>query len=180
MKRKSRECAASGATLGFALLLATPSHAAINISTQATQNMSCSAGVCTATAQKAYLNVNDVTNFLAAGDLKVVSAAGAEDIHIQAPFSWTSTSRLTLDAQRSIEFEKPVTVAGTGAMTLITKDGAPNGTLSFRKSGRVKFWDLASNLRINWRDYTLINTATPLDYALFKYLSARQRLSRVR
>jgi uncharacterized protein (DUF58 family) len=29
-------------------------------------------------------------------------------------------------------------------------------------------------------DYTLVNTATPLDYALFKYLSSRQRLSRVR
>ncbi|HSC17737.1 MAG TPA: hypothetical protein VLC74_02380 [Rhizomicrobium sp.] len=150
------------AALGITLLFAAGAHAAINISTQATQNMSCSGGICTATAQKAYLNVNDVTNFLAAGDLKIVSGAGAEDIHIQAPFSWTSTSRLTLDAQRSIEFEKPVTVAGTGAMTLITKDGAPNGTLSFRKSGRVKFWDLASNLRINGRDYTLINTVQAL------------------
>ena len=29
-------------------------------------------------------------------------------------------------------------------------------------------------------DYTLFGTATPLDYALFKYLSARQRVSRVR
>ena len=29
-------------------------------------------------------------------------------------------------------------------------------------------------------DYTLLNTAQPLDYALFSYLSARERLSRVR
>jgi hypothetical protein len=29
-------------------------------------------------------------------------------------------------------------------------------------------------------DYTLVNTATPLDLALFNYLSARERLTRVR
>jgi uncharacterized protein (DUF58 family) len=39
---------------------------------------------------------------------------------------------------------------------------------------------LSSRFSQNRVDYALINTATPLDYALFKYLSARQRLSRVR
>jgi uncharacterized protein (DUF58 family) len=39
---------------------------------------------------------------------------------------------------------------------------------------------LSSRFSENRIDYTLINTATPLDYALFKYLSTRQRLSRVR
>jgi len=39
---------------------------------------------------------------------------------------------------------------------------------------------LSSRFAANRVDYTLTNTATPLDYALFKYLSARQRLSRVR
>jgi hypothetical protein len=39
---------------------------------------------------------------------------------------------------------------------------------------------LSSRFSQNRVDYTLANTATPLDYALFKYLSARQRLSRVR
>ena len=39
---------------------------------------------------------------------------------------------------------------------------------------------LSSRFSQNRVDYTLVNTATPLDYALFKYLSARQRLSRVR
>ena len=34
-----------------------------------------------------------------------------------------------------------------------------------------------SELRI---DYALLNTATPLDYALFNYLSMREQLSRVR
>lgn len=39
---------------------------------------------------------------------------------------------------------------------------------------------LTSRFSQNRVDYALINTSTPLDYALFKYLSARQRLSRVR
>jgi uncharacterized protein (DUF58 family) len=39
---------------------------------------------------------------------------------------------------------------------------------------------LSSRMSQNRVDYALLNTATPLDYALFKYLSARQRLSRVR
>ena len=39
---------------------------------------------------------------------------------------------------------------------------------------------LSSRFAANRVDYTLTNTSTPLDYALFKYLSARQRLSRVR
>ena len=39
---------------------------------------------------------------------------------------------------------------------------------------------LSSRFSQNRVDYALVNTATPLDYVLFKYLSARQRLSRVR
>jgi uncharacterized protein (DUF58 family) len=39
---------------------------------------------------------------------------------------------------------------------------------------------LSSRFSQNRVDYSLVNTSTPLDYALFKYLSARQRLSRIR
>jgi uncharacterized protein (DUF58 family) len=39
---------------------------------------------------------------------------------------------------------------------------------------------LSSRFSQNRVDYALLNTAAPLDYALFKYLSSRQRLSRVR
>ncbi|HSC17736.1 MAG TPA: GLUG motif-containing protein [Rhizomicrobium sp.] len=165
-------------------MLTTTTHAAINISTQPTQNMSCSGGVCTATAQKAYLNVNDLTTMLAAGDLKVVSGAGAEDIHIQAPFSWTSTSRLTLDAQRSIEFEKPVSVAGTGALTLITNDGGTGGDYWFDEGASVTFWDTSSSLIINGQSFTLVKDIKTLalkiaskpskNYALARDFNARQ------
>src|ERR1051326_5264426 len=106
-------------------------HAGVDISTKATQNMSCANAVCSPTAKKAVLNVNDVTSMLAAGDLKITTGAGALDIHVKAPFSWTSTDRLTLDAMRSITIEKTVTVAGTGGLQPITNDGGKGGDLGF-------------------------------------------------
>jgi len=153
MSPLSRPCILGGLLVA---VLASSAQAAINVSTDPTQNMNCSGGVCTATAQKAYLNVNDVTNMLAAGNLKIATAAGAQDIHIQAPFSWTSTSRLTLDAQRSIEFQKPVTVAGTGALTLITNDGGTGGDYWFDRGASVSFWDASSSLIINGQSFTLV------------------------
>src|ERR1043166_5151628 len=106
--------------LATATLMGATAHAAVVISTAATQNMSCSAGVCTPTAPDAVLNVTDLSNMLAAGDVKVVSDSAALDIQFAAPLSWTSTSRLTLDSYRSILFQQPVSVAGTGALTITT------------------------------------------------------------
>src|SRR5690348_12284716 len=80
-----------------ALLSASAAQASVVISTDATQNMSCSAGVCSPTAKKAVLNVNDLTNMLATGDTKVTTGSGAQTITVASPFSWTSTHRLTLD-----------------------------------------------------------------------------------
>jgi hypothetical protein len=157
--------AINAAALAFGLL-ATASSAAINVSTQATQNMSCSAGVCSATAQKAYLNVNDVTAMLAAGDLKVATGSRTEDIHVEAPFSWTSNSSLTLDAQRSISIEKRITVGGAGALILRTKDGASAGTLSFSNSGRIKFRDPSSSFSLNGQTYRLVISVKDLAAAV--------------
>jgi hypothetical protein len=39
---------------------------------------------------------------------------------------------------------------------------------------------LRDRFAANRIDYTLLNTSTPLDHALFSYLSTRERLSRVR
>jgi uncharacterized protein (DUF58 family) len=39
---------------------------------------------------------------------------------------------------------------------------------------------LSKKLRSHQIDYTLLDTSTPLDFALFQYLSERQRISRVR
>src|ERR1043165_6635308 len=48
-------------------------HAGVDISTKATQNMSCAAGTCSPTAKKAVLNVSDLTNMLTTGDLKITT-----------------------------------------------------------------------------------------------------------
>jgi uncharacterized protein (DUF58 family) len=50
----------------------------------------------------------------------------------------------------------------------------------YRKLVQEHIAALSSRFSQNRVDYALVNTATPLDYALFKYLSARQRLSRIR
>ena len=149
-------------TLGFAVLLATAASAAVNISNKPTQNMSCTSGVCTPTAKKAYLNVDDLTGMLAAGDVTIGSGSGALDIQVEAPFSWTSAHRLTLDAGRSIIVSAQVEVVGSGALTLMTKNAGELGRLSFVRKGRIRFWDLGSNLVINGRTYALIGTVPQL------------------
>jgi len=152
----------------FCLLTIMPlsaAQASVDISTKATQNMSCANGVCAPTAKKAVLNVNDVTTMLATGDLKITTGAGALDIHVKAPFSWTSTSRLTLDAARSTTIEKVVTVAGIGALTLITNDGAKGGDLGFSKNGSVTFWDTNSSLIVNGIAYQLVDNIRELSKA---------------
>jgi len=135
---------------------AVPCEASVTISTKATQNMSCSAGVCSPTAKKAVLNVNDLTNMLASGDVKITTGAGAVTITVESPFSWTSTSRLTLDAHYNVSFRTPVTVAGQGAVTITYNDGGSGGDLIFFPGAKLDFWDLSSSLVINGQDYVLV------------------------
>jgi hypothetical protein len=60
----------------LALLIAlvacsTAASASVEISNQPTHHMNCSGGVCSSTAKKAVLNVNDVVGMLSSGDLTV-------------------------------------------------------------------------------------------------------------
>jgi len=150
------------------LCVATAAQAAVTISTRATRNMSCTGGVCTPTAPKANLNVTDLANMLAANNVTVKSDSAANDIEFKAPLSWTSTSRLTLDSYSSIVFQQPVTVAGTGALTIVTNDGGSSGDFWFEKKGRVEFWDLHSNLIVNGNSYTLVKTIKQLAKVIAK------------
>ncbi|HTT98092.1 MAG TPA: GLUG motif-containing protein [Rhizomicrobium sp.] len=141
-----------------AILDASAANAAIEISTKPTANMNCSGGVCMPTARKAVLNVTDLAAMLATGDVTIKSDASSKDIEIDAALSWTSAQRLTLDAYRSIAFNKPIVVAGTGAMTITTNDGGSDGDYQFFRRGHVEFWDLSSNLIINGKGYVLIRS----------------------
>src|SRR5436190_20373187 len=156
----SRLSIGAAAVLSVAAVI--PAQAGVDISTKATQNMSCANGVCSPTAKKAVLNVNDVTTILAAGDLKITTGSGALDIHVKAPFSWANTSRLTLDAMRSITIDKAVVVAGTGALTLVTNDGGTGGDYWFDKGASVSLWDTSSSLVINGQSFTLVKDIASL------------------
>jgi hypothetical protein len=137
-------------------------QAALKISSQPTRNVTCSKGVCTATASRAVLNSTDLANMLSGSDIKVVSGGQARDMEIAAALSWTSTSRLTLDAYRSIAFDKPISVTGTGALTIATNDGGSGGDFRFSKNGHVKFWDDNSALTINGNGYALAKSMNKL------------------
>lgn len=110
-------------------IASTTAHADLSISKKPTRDMSCMRHVCTAIAQGANLNVNDLTNSLAAHDTTVKFGGGALAIHVQEGFSWASSSRLTLDANTSVVFRNPVTLAGNGALTIVYNDGGTTGDL---------------------------------------------------
>lgn len=137
-------------------------NASLVISNRPTKNLSCSAGVCTATAKSAVMNANDLVTMLNASDVTLQTGSAAKDLDVKSAFSWASASRLTLDARRSIIFERSVTVAGAGALTLSTNDGGAGGALSFSENGRIRFWDLSGNLVIDGASYTLVGDIAAL------------------
>ncbi len=146
------------ASLGIAIALCVSgtAQADLSISNKPTQNVICDAGVCTATAKGANLNVTDLTNMLATGDTTVKFGGGALAIQVLDEFSWTSGSRLTLDANTSVGFHKMVTVAGQGALAITYNDGSNDGDLKFFGKGKIDFEQKSSQLTINNKGYTLI------------------------
>ncbi len=133
MPVRVRIAAAVCVCLSFSALQA---HAALTVSVHATKNVSCSAGVCTATAAMAYLNVSDLQTMLASGDVKLVAPAAAKDIQISRAFHWGSASGLTLDAYRSIRVDFRVAVDGAGAVTLTT-NGSVTGMSGSNVGGLI-------------------------------------------
>jgi hypothetical protein len=144
------------------LLFALPAKADLTISSKPTQNVSCSGGVCVATDKKAVLNVDELTAMLGSGDATVSTGGIAKDIDVTAALGWASTSRLTLDADKSLIVKQPVTVAGTGALTISTNGGHQKVDLEFFGKGSVQFWDLSSSLVINGKSYTLVGDIATL------------------
>jgi hypothetical protein len=157
------------AAFALALVLLTcmagQAQASLTISRRATKDVSCSAGVCTATARDAFLNASDLASMLASGNVTVVPGRKAMDIDVATSLSWMSTQLLTLDAYRSIILEQPVTITGSGGLTLKTghnKNSIP-GLLIFSGRGRVTFWDLHSSFRFNGRAFQLVNSIAMLE-----------------
>jgi hypothetical protein len=168
------------ADLSYRLLRATPlvavltcfsiaAQAEVTISDQPTRAMKCAKGVCKPKKVTANLNVTELANMLAIGDVKVVSDSATIDMRFTAPLSWTGSSRLTLDSYHSIVFEQPVTVAGAGgAVTIVTSDGGIDGDFWFTPGNHLDFWDLNSSLIINGQTYKLVKTVHALAKAVAK------------
>jgi hypothetical protein len=154
-----------------AMLPMTGAHAAVTISSAATQNMSCTSGVCTPTAANAVLNASDLTSMLASGNVTVNTGTGSlaqqvEDILVTAGFNWASANALTLDAYRSVTISAPVAVNGSSDVALLTDDGGSDGYLSFISGGSLSFLGTTNSVSINGAAYTLENSVPTLASAV--------------
>ena len=144
-------------------------RADVTISADATSNMSCSAGVCSPTAVDAVLNVSDLENLLASGNVEVTttgSGVQAGSIDVDAALSWPDANTLALDAYQSVTVEQPVSASGPGGLSLTTNDGGSDGLLLFLQKGNVTFSSLSSTLAIDGTDYALVNTLPLLATAI--------------
>jgi hypothetical protein len=158
-----------GSVFVAAVLPALPAYADVTISNAATQGMSCSAGICTPTVGSAVLNVGDLENLLAAGNVEVsTTGAGiqASDIRIADKVFWTNKSRLALDAYHSIAIGAAVSIKGKGGLSLVTNDGGDGGALAFGNGGSAIFTHLSSALTINGTPFTLVKTLPRLASAI--------------
>jgi hypothetical protein len=168
---KSRVFFATASVL--ALAAATAAKADVTISADATENVSCSGGVCQPTASDAVLNVGDLETLLAAGNVTVTTTASgvqANSIDVTAKLGW-SANALTLDAYQSISVTAPVTVRGASGLSILTNGGGSAGELAFSGKGHVTFKKLSAMLTINGASYTLVKTIAGLASAVKNNLS---------
>jgi hypothetical protein len=67
----------------------------------------------------------------------------ASDIHVKSALSWSSANALSLLANRSIEIDQPMTIAGPSGFTI---QFGRNGMFSFGKMGKVSLRICPANL----------------------------------
>lgn len=151
---------------GMALAMASEARAALTISTAPTQNVNCSDGACTATAENAVLNVTDLKNLLATGSLYVRSGQLAQDIRVNAEIAWANDNGLLFYSYRSLSINRPITSEATGELVLSINSGGSGGTYSYGPRGHVTFWDTSTLLIINGLRTQLVNSILSLAAAI--------------
>ncbi|HEY1613102.1 MAG TPA: hypothetical protein VGF97_05325 [Rhizomicrobium sp.] len=159
--------------------LQAPSYASVVISSDPTQNISCSAGTCIPSASTATLNVGDLENLLEGGSIVVTttgSNAEANNIVISAKLSWSTPNALTLLAHHSITIKKRLSVAGQGGLALSYDSGS--GDLRFEREGSAQFSSTSSSLQINGVKYILVNTIRKLASAIQANPSGKYALAK--
>jgi hypothetical protein len=137
-------------------------HYGLIISTAATRHVSFHKGVFEPTANHATLNIDDLENALAGGNVVVTTGNGSGgshygDLHIEiAGITWSSSYSLSLDAFHSIFVDEPVVDAGTGALTLTTNDGGTGGEMLYGPGGSFSISNTSDALTINGQAYALV------------------------
>jgi hypothetical protein len=147
------------AALGGSLIAAqliSPARAAMVVSADDTQNVSCASGVCSATAANAVFNFKALRKLLASGDVRLVPGEQAQDLVFTAPLRWASAHTLALDAFRGIEIDRPVQVLGEGGVSVTINDGGQGGRFTFAWDGFVSFLSLSSPLTVYGQAFTLV------------------------
>jgi len=150
----------------FTALAARPVQASVDIAAAPTKHVTCSAGLCTATAKHAILNIADLETLLTTSDVTVKTGSGAATIEITTPLAWASTRRLTLDADLNVSIKAQVSIQGTGGLTVITLHDGVGGEFLFFPGGKIDFWDTSSSFAVNGNSYTLLNDVGSLAAAV--------------
>jgi hypothetical protein len=170
-RRHGKSCApvAAGAAALTAFFAGTSAQAALVISSQATHDVTCSAGVCVPTAKNAVLNARDLDALVKAGNVTVTTTGKgvqADNLDVKASVDWSTPNSLSLEAYDSILVGQSVSVRGDGNVSLTINNGGSDGTLSFGTSGHIQFAKLTGKLTINGTTYTLVNTIATLASAI--------------
>ncbi len=141
-------------------------RAAFTISQAPTQNVSCSANVCTDVTSDANLNVSDLESLLAGADTSVIDSYNG-GLVVQAPISWFSPYQLNLKAA-TVTVDEPITLTGRGGLQASTSYGTPyTSNLTFRHGGYIRFRESkGSTLTINGHAYTLVRSVAELAQAV--------------
>jgi hypothetical protein len=145
----------------LALISIGAAQAQLTISNKPTRNVTCSSGMCSATASGANLNASDLVDMLSASDVSVKSGSQAEDMALTQALTWSSSHKLTLDSFRNLSVQAPLISEGSGSLALTIGDGA-DGFLTFLGKGRIAFWDLNSTYTINGFHYALVGSIATL------------------
>jgi hypothetical protein len=148
---------AVGGVVLVAGLLGSSAQAAIVISSDPTLNMTCSKKqVCSPDGENPVLNVGQLEQMLGTGSVRVTTTGSVEatDLQIESSLTWASSNVLTLDAAGSIRVDRSVSVTGTSG--IVMNDGGP-ANLTVGPDGSISFWDPASTLTINRKNYTLVS-----------------------
>ncbi|MGH6889550.1 MAG: hypothetical protein ACREHF_10180 [Rhizomicrobium sp.] len=143
------------------------------ISTDATENMVCSGGVCAPTATQAVLNATDLDNYIAQNGKVMVTTKGANvnagRLFIDAPLSWDNAT-LTLDAQNGIAVNAAVSAGATSAdLQIRFEHGNALKKVSSGPHGHITFASLSDQFSMDGRKFKLVNSIEGLEKAMHRH-----------